>query len=477
MKKYNLIFLSVIACILFGFSSCKKINEATTLGGDIIPPIDNINTFEKFFHAETFNRPNLNDSLTIGFSDNLAIGNIESDPVFGKTNAEAYFSIGRPFYSYPFIGHKDSITIDSVILALNYQTNYGDTNTTLTYNVNEISQTSGFREDTFYRYNVEPFATTTLLGSKSFQINTLNDTIWVFTPGDTTPRKTTNTLRIPIDNSLGVRFKDYDSSVYKNDAAFKAKFKGLAITANQSGNGLVYFSAGSNQTKLVIYYKSTVNGKDSSYSTEFYHISNPFNLPADPWRNGQANIIKRTPGGDWATALTTPNTPSDKLYIQSTLGSFGYIYIPELNTLSNKVIHRAELIIPKLNSSLDNIYGRPELLWLDRINQADNIPSTLQNDVFFGANSYSVDRFGGNLLYDNTYRFIITRHVQGIVTRNETNDTLRLHAPYRVTVYDNNFKGKQLVSVLDEVAKGRVVVGGGNHPTDSIRLRVVYSNY
>jgi hypothetical protein len=476
VKKYNLIFLSVIACILFGLSSCKKINEATTLGSDIIPPIDNINTFETFFNAETFNRSNLNDSSTISFYDNLAIGHIESDPVFGKTNAEAYFSIGRPFYGYPFVGHKDSITIDSVILALHYQTSYGDTNSTLTFNVSEISQTSGFREDTFYRYNVEPFATTTSLGSKTFPIHTLNDSPWVFTPGDTSKKAKPVglSLRIPLDNSLGVRFKNYDTSnAYKNDAAFKDNFKGIAIRASQSGNGLAYFSAVSNQSKLVIYYTSTVNGKDSTYSTEFYHI--PLVLPAG-YRNGQANIIKRTPGGDWANALASPNTKSDKLYIQSTLGSIGYIRIPQLDTFSNKVIHRAELIIPKLSSAQDNIFGSPQLLWLDRINQADNVPSTLQHDVFFTTNSYNVDRFGGNLK-GNTYQFAITRHVQGIVTRKETNDTLRLHAPYRVTLYDNNFKGKQLVSVLDEVAKGRVVVGGGNHPTDSIRLRIVYSNY
>ena len=224
MKKYNLIFLSVIACILFGFSSCKKINEATTLGSDIIPPIDNINTFETFFNAETYNRSNLNDSSTISFYDNLAIGHIESDPVFGRTNAEAYFSIGRPFYGYPFVGHKDSITIDSVILALAYQTNYGDTNTTLTYNVSEISQTSGFREDTFYRYNVEPFATTTSLGSKTFQVHTLNDSVWVYTPGDTSKeaKPVGLSLRIPLDNSLGVRFKNYDTSnAYRNDTSFK----------------------------------------------------------------------------------------------------------------------------------------------------------------------------------------------------------------------------------------------------------------
>jgi hypothetical protein len=477
VKKYNLIFLSVIACILLGYSSCKKINEATTLGGDLIPPIDNINTFEKFFETQTFNRSNLNDSGAISFYDDLAIGHIESDPVFGKTTADAFFSIGRPFYNYPFVGKKDSITIDSVILALSYQDSYGDTNSTLTYTVSEIAQNSNFKEDTFYNYLIPPFATSTQLGTKSFQINTLNDSIYVFTPGDTMVRKQGNVLRIPLDKNLGVRFKNYDTAAngaFKSDSLFKENFKGLAVTSSQSGNGLAYFSGVDNKTKLIIYYKSKINGVDSSLSTEFYHI--PLVVPSG-FKNGQANSIRRTPGGEWATALASPNTAADKLYIQSTPGSFAYIKIPALDTLGNKVIHRAELIIPKLSSAMDNVFGPPQFLWLDRINQADHVPSTLHNDVLFTTNSYDVQRFGGQLKSDNTYRFAITRHVQGIVSRKESNDTLRLHAPYRVTLFDKNFNGKQIVSVLDEVAKGRVVVAGGNHPSTPIRLRVVYSNY
>jgi hypothetical protein len=476
VKKYNRIFVFSLTCILIGFGSCKKINEATTLGGDLIPPIDNINTFEAILSAETYNRTFLNDSSVISFVDDVAIGHISADPVFGKTTADAYFSIGRPNSGYPFVGERDSITIDSVILSLAYMGFYGDTNSTLSYSIREIAQNSDFKEDTFFSFTRTPFETAGQLGSKNFTIKSLRDTLTVAFPRDTV--RINNVLRIPLDNSLGVRLKNYDTTgqnnAYTTDSAFKSKFKGLALLSSEvSGNALAYFNVQDRNTRVTVYYKSKINGVDSALRTDFFHL--PFS-GFGGFRNGKANLVRREAGGEWAQAIANAATPAEKLYIQSTPGSMAKIRIPGLDTFKNRVIHRAELIVPKLSSAMDNVFTPPSFLFLDRINQANNVPSTLHNDIFFNENSYTVARFGGRLLTDNTYRFIITRHVQGIVTRNETNDTLRLHAPLRVLLYDNNFRSNQMVSVIDEVAKGRVVVAGGNHPTAPLRLRIIYSN-
>jgi hypothetical protein len=476
VKKYNRIFVFSLTCILIGFGSCKKINEATTLGGDLIPPIDNINTFEAILSAETYNRTLLNDSSAISFVDDVAIGHISADPVFGKTTADAYFSIGRPNSGYPFVGNRDSITIDSVILSLSYMGYYGDTNSTLSYNIHEIAQNSGFKEDTFYNFTRAPFTTAGQLGSKNFTIRSLRDTMTLLFPRDTT--RINNILRIPLNNSLGVRLKNYDTSAannaYATDSAFKSKFKGFAVLSSEvTGNALAYFNMQDNRTRLTVYYKSRINGVDSTLRTDFLHL--PFS-GFGAFRNGKANLVRREVGGEWAQAIANAATPAEKIYIQSAPGSIARIRIPGLDTFKNRVIHRAELIVPKLSSAMENIFTPPSFLFLDRINQANNVPSTLHNDIFFNENSYTVARFGGRLLADNTYRFVITRHVQGIVTRNETNDTLRLHAPLRVLLYDNNFRSNQVVSVIEEIAKGRVVVAGGNHPNTPLRLRIIYSN-
>ena len=67
--------------------SCTRINESTALGGDLIPPVDNINTFEAILPTEADNRMML-DSTKVYFKDELAIGHL-NDPEFGTTHADA----------------------------------------------------------------------------------------------------------------------------------------------------------------------------------------------------------------------------------------------------------------------------------------------------------------------------------------------------------------------------------------------------
>ena len=121
-------FSSVLTGILF-FSliswQCTKI-DTTDIGGNLIPAVDNVNTFEVFLNAVTDNKL-ANDTISASFTDQVAIGHI-TDPEFGTSHANAYFDIGRSGYgSYPFIAGKDSIKIDSVILSLSYQGKFGDT--------------------------------------------------------------------------------------------------------------------------------------------------------------------------------------------------------------------------------------------------------------------------------------------------------------------------------------------------------------
>ena len=105
--------------------------------------------------------------------------------------------------------------------------------------------------------------------------------------------------------------------------------------------------------------------------------------------------------------------------------------------------------------------------------------SCLKNDQAVGS-SGEVNYLGGNLKSDNTYRFNITRHVQGILTRKEPNLDLRLYAPLRtnLNVKNNPQVDKITVTASDKIANGRAVLAGGNYsdPSIRLRLRVVYSN-
>jgi Domain of unknown function (DUF4270) len=291
-------FLSFVAILVLSMPACKKINEATELGAGLIPPIDNITTFETFLDIETDNQL-FNDTTKVYYDDYMALGNISSDPEFGATHADAYFNISRSsYYNNPFI-HKDSvIAIDSVILSLSYETAYGDTNSSQTFRVYEIAPNAGFNDTSLYKYNQADFLTTgSELGSKSFQINKLDDSILHIRKRDTT--KLANVMRIPLLNSFGVRLSEYDTTNsatggYRTDSLFKALFRGFAIKADNGGNVLTYIDpTNSEKTKLIVYYRLKIAGglKDTTFA-EFSHLT-----------SGQANIIRRTAAGNWASYL------------------------------------------------------------------------------------------------------------------------------------------------------------------------------
>lgn len=461
---------AILLSSLFFLFSCKKINEATELGDDLVPAVDNIHTFEVALSTVT-NNLLFNDTTEVGYSDLLALGDL-NDPEFGHTHANIDFSIApSSFGIYPFVGNNpDSLKIDSVVLSLSYHAAYGDTvnNGLQTVRVFEIDQNSGFNDTTLYKYSdpTSDFATTGAeLGSKTFSIKSLKDSVTLIRGTDTT--SVTNVLRIRLDNSLGERFAQYDTTNgYKDDTSFQKLFRGFAVKADPTGNALSYFSLPDfTNTKLTVYFRY---GQSDTSSFDYYHVTT----------RGQANYINRENGGNYLTYLT--NGGSDKIYLQSAPGSYVNIKIPSLDKLGNKTIHRAELVAVKIPSMADDIFSAPTQLMLDRKNS--NKPDTvfmLENDLVTDASgNIGFNAFGGSLLPDNTVRFNISRYIQNIVTRHQSNDTLRIYAPLRTTVFNKNFNAYLPVPGIDAISKGRLVLGGGTYPdsTSRLRLRIVYSD-
>ena len=492
MKKYTSIFF-LAALFLIGIVSCKKINEATELGGDLIPAVDNVNTFEVALNTVT-NNLRYNDTTKVNYSDLVAAGDL-NDPEFGQTHANFLFNIlPANLGVYPFV-HKDSVrVVDSVVLTLDYQGGYGDTLSGMqTLHVFEIDPNSGFRPDTSYKYNdpASEFPTTgTELGSKTFSVSSLKDSIAVRT--DTTTANAANVVRIKLDNSLAARFMTYDISNgplggYYQDttkgvipgANFRKLFAGFAIKSDNSGNLLSYFNlSNTGKTRLTVYYRiqHPATGKEDILHADFYHSI-----------NGQTNYVKQTAGGNWASSLSNGQPSDDKIYLQSSpSGSYASILIPDLSSLGNKIIHRAELIVATIPSISDNIFTPPSRLFLDRKNGGS--PDTtflLYKDLAPGSDgSLDFNTFGGNLK-SGKYVFNITRFVQSVVTSHQPIDTLRLFAPLRVNEFAPPFisatdtAGIASIPVLSKVAEGRVVLAGGNYainPDQRLQLRIIYSN-
>ena len=478
-------FILFCFSLLFIVSSCKKINETTNIGGNVIPGADGVTTFDTTLTSlQTFNHifEATKDTAIVGLTNNQILGNISNDPLFGKTNAKIFLQLKPEVYPWSFSGvyNKDSLYIDSVVLVLGWNGSYGDTNTPQKVNVKEIDQFSDFRVDSFLTIRDPGPNTTTLLGTKTFNPSNLKDTVKAYQ--DTT----TGQLRVRLDNSFGRRLLDYDTAhAYANDSAFNTYFKGFAIEADQSvGNALMAFGVYQNpKTKLAIYYRYTKGGKVDTTVNYFL---------VKPGSSANHNYVNRF---DFAGTplLAASNTPTedDLVYIINTPGSYATIKIPALRDLSNRIIHRAELIVEQVySSSLDNTFTVPQSLMLDvydtTLGDYKFVPFDFNPDANGNANpgfglygQTTVDGVGNPI---RVWKFDITRYVQNVLTKQEPLHDFRLFTTktaigkIKNVVLNNTgpyvFAGANLNS---NYAFGRVRVGGGNHPTQKMRLRLVYT--
>lgn len=468
-------YIAIVFAVAILFSGCRKINDATTLGDGLIPPVDNINTFETYLPIESDNLL-YNDTNKVYFADIHALGYISGDTEFGTTKAESYFNISYPNYLiYPFYNKDSVVAIDSVVLSLAYDSYYGDTNSVQTVRVFEIAQNSGFNDTTLFKYNQPDIATTGgELGSRSFQVKTLDDTILHIRKRDTT--KLVNVLRIPLTNAIGTRFRNYDTTYsanggWRSDSIFKSLFRGLAIKSDNSGNALTYFRPSDNiNTKLTVYYQVRKNGTIDTTSVDFLHST-----------GGQANTIRRTPAGGWDSYLANAGSDDDLLYIPGTPGSYGLLRIPALDTFRNVVVHRAEIIATPIRSANDGTFPHQQALFLDRVSATGDSALSFDSDMALSNNfsnyTYEINSFGGLIKSDSTYRFNLSRYVQSMVTKRTTNYKLRLYTPVRTFIFSPGYGASNQIYVTDQPGYGRMVLAGGSYvnPAKRLRMRLVYS--
>ena len=482
-------FSLLILTTAFYFGSCTRIHDSTDLGDELIPAVDNVNTFDTVISVLSYN-----DSFTIGNADRLLndstrmaksaihyVGRIDNDPLFGKSDAQLFFELKPPSFKYYFDTTAAGLLIDSVVLVLDYQETFGDINALQTVNVYELADMPSnlFKVDSSYLLRRKSFTEGNLLGSKTFAPSILDDSIKAFR--DTTK----NQLRIRLNDAFGTRLLQYDSSAtsaYAGDSAFKSKFKGFAVTSS-GGNALMGFSLTGANTKLALYYH--YRNPPNQENTVRYFTFNANTC-------GNANYVKRDYAGfPIATALSGGTTTSDDLlYIQATPGTFARLKIPDLSTVTNRVVHRAELIVEQVYHPLDTVFYNPELLFLDVLDTALKdyryMPydftidqSGSPNLAGFGANGKATADAGGNPI--QVWKFNMTRYVQNVLIKKEAVHELRLSAPYIVgDIYKPSAtSGGALyfIGVNSSVARGRVRVAGGNFadPTRKLRLRIIYS--
>ena len=471
-------------------AACTRITT-TELGAGLIPVVDGVNTFDTIMElqTDTFNE---SDTTRIYNANNMVIGAITNDPIFGTTQAELNFELKPSFYPFKVAGTKDSLVVDSAVLILSYKGYYGDSTQPLNVTVHEISPTTPL--DPFYNYpvnypTVKPVRTIGALSNTiPVDIRTLGDSV------KNRFENSNNQIRIPLRMEVARRFlKDYDSTnAYLNDSAFQTYFRGFSVKVQSSNpaNALLYVNLLDTNTKLALYYNTSTTGATvRDTSVIYFKFNSAF--------GGYANFITRnTTGAEINNRITTTSRPDSIVYVQSAPGTYVRIRVPGLQNLSNRIIHRAELIaeqIPDDNNilTLDRYFQAPRLLLLSAFDSVKNQKRNIPNDYMVGSSGPNTVDFGGFRTfktingYDRVaaYNFVISRYVQGIVTRKDTSFTLRLSAPSNDSLnyhppYPNNFVSQMYYlspAQSNELANGRVRLGGGSHSRFRMRLRIVYS--
>ena len=468
----SLSFSLVLSVLAIG---CTKI-RSTEIGTELIPAVDNINTFDTTLEVITDNfifpdstAPRLTQTSSGGVPLLLA-GQINDDPQFGKTTGSLFFHFRPATFPYSY-QVTDSLYLDSVVLSLSWSGFVaGDTNRFQKFNVHLLQTTP--RLDSAYSIN-DAIPYNQLVGSRTFSPSELNDSVPVFR------RKVANQLRIRLDNQLGQQLLLLDSAAgkpFNNDSLFKRFLPGLAVVpdpTNSSANALMGFNLSDSNSHIRVYYRYDSLGKrDTTYASFGYTLGTGF-----------ANQIRRQYNGSEVLSATAPGSDS-LVYIQATPGTYATVKIPSLNGFKtakgNVVVHIAQLVMTQVPTTgqNDDVFTGPEFLYLDyfdsvkKINQPflfDAFPDGSYQPPFFGGNRRKITGPSGTI--NAEYKFNLTRHVQNIITRNESNSTLHLSAPYLIR-YDNPF----IFTGLNNLARGRVKLGGGNNRSpQKMYLRIVYS--
>ncbi len=244
-------------------------------------------------------------------------------------------------------------------------------------------------------------------------------------------------------------------------------------------------------SKVALYYKykQRVTGVDTSIVTYY--------RPTGMTSGASNNIVRNRTGSASAPYLNNSvNVQDSLLFLQAGLGNYVRIKTPGIAGLSNRVIHRAELLMEQEANDVatDGLFTSPNLFLAAISTHQDSATYRfyIPKDIVTTGTSGTVENlsvFGGNTLSSkdpngvkiSSYNFNITRYIQSIILGKQAVYDLYLFAPvvdYVYAGFGNTFGLYQISSIpLNSPAVGRVRLLGGNSKQQGrkMRLRLVYS--
>jgi hypothetical protein len=431
-RKYFLGMSVGLACMILLFS-CKDPDE---LGLEVQPASDQVSVL-KTDSVTLLTRTVKEDSLPSTNVSYQLLGSY-NDPVFGRSDAGFYTQVSL---GLTFSNLTDTVLIpDSLVLSLAYAGHYGDTSTTQTVHVYQLTQ--GILSDTGY-YTSNTF-------SDSAVELTIPSTGFSFVPkpSDSVMVGSSNQpaqLRIPLSMSKASEILSIDHrSLLTDNTSWKNFFKGLYVKTDpvSSGGTISYFDLTNSYSKLTVYFKKSGDTTPLNYDFPFLngirvnHQSHEYQSPLtevgqqlnDPTHNDSLNYIQAMAGVK--TKITFP-------------------YLKHFTDSGSIVVNKAELEITVQPGSTD--FEAPAKLLLLGIDSLGK--SYLLVDFFEGANY-----FGGSYNSSGrTYTFNIARHLQAILDGR---------------ISDN---GLYLVVSGAVVQANRLIIGSGKNSSYPMKLHLFYT--
>lgn len=390
---------------------------------------------------------------------NYLVGEL-ADPMFGNTTAISYAQL-RLLSSSPDF---EFTTLDSIILSLPYDENerhYGNVNGEQTITVSRLTESM---DAALTIESTQRFETGQILGQKTFVPNFVDSLNILVPSGDTIlEEKVRPQLRIPLSSSFGNELLNNPDELSGIDN-FLSFFRGIEIKGSGDTDAILSFALSA--ASMTLYYtqqdsifEDDVFVRIEDVAKRFVFAINSFSAKSVYYNNDQSGI-----GQDRVDAPIKQymNNDTDSLvFVQSTQGTIGKVTFPYVDNLAGTIINKAELVVTVANR--DNLinFPLPEQLILTSLVDSNYV---VLQDMAVSLNSLgSFGAFGGdaetvteNGVSVTTYTMNITGHFQDIVDGIANND-----------LYITTYPKPQIAS--------RVILGGGEHSTYPIKLKLNYT--
>jgi len=397
MYRSFILFIVIITIFLNACQSDKDIGWNTYPSSEEITALST-DTFSIIAYTQ------LTDSIRSDRTSQSLAG-FYIDPVFGTTFAAFATQLNLPTTNVVF---PTNITIDSLILHLEYFYIYGNPkqNYQLTYNVftlrSDIPDTA--------IYSNRPIETGELIGSKTV-IPNLRDSITL------NDRNLPAQLRIPLSKNFAKKLVEaaYTGQLY-NNTSFINFLKGIAVVpVYQGGQGcMVSFDVTSKNSGLTLYYH--IDTTVYSYTFTIEKTTPRYTYFKHDYQNAHPALLAQLNGDSLPGKQT--------LFLQSMAGTKIIIKFPHIEKFSQGkvIIHQAKLLIPiDENDFTASTYPNPKILTLLKVNpngQFEYILDYTSNSTQASTPNYDEET--------NTYSILLTLQLQDLIKKQDSTATFAL---------------------------------------------------